>query len=314
MTTTRAELTHDQLTALLERHQLPAPTNLVRLDETSWLIDDAIMLQVDDEQRLVKLAVIYRRLHAASLPTPTVVALETAHDQLSPDTPARLLTRIVAGTNAATIWPELNTDSQEQLSEALGRVVAAVHNLRWPAYGDVVAVEAGTNLGASSYQRWIDMLYARLVGCVVAAKALNAIPARLIDGVVTALNDGESLLETASRPTLVHGALNWNNVVLTQADGQWQVAQLSGWEHALIADVAWEFTSLWQRRDWLYPDPDWFLGGYKEVRKPDPERRPRVKLYRLLLHLEAALTAAQRGDAESRRRHEIMLAWSLRHL
>ncbi len=294
-------LTPDQLAPLLERLQLPAATAVTPLGRHTLLLDDDTVLQVCEQpQRLQKTAAIYQKLRAAGLPAPAVLHISTA------DEPALLAMSRLAGSRASAVWPQLSQAEREALAEALGGLVARIHQLSWLGYGDL-----HTDGRFGGHSRWMGAIVERILQVMRGLDGTSALPRRLIDGVVTAINDGDSLLETASRPALTHGAIEWRNVLVAPAAAGWEITGLLGWSRALLADAAWEFAQLWFERDHSYPDPDYFTAGYKPIRKPQPDRWPRSQLYRLLLHLEGALAAHTAGDSVRRQRHEWALTRAL---
>ncbi|MBA3943337.1 MAG: phosphotransferase [Herpetosiphonaceae bacterium] len=293
--------------AILERHQLPAPTTITPLTPYTVLLDETILLHLSDGPQpvLSKVALIERQLLGAGIPVAEVLALDTSREYVAGDL---LIERVPAGVVAGEIWQSLTRTEQEALSEALGTIIARVHNLAWPGYGDFDPAQKNFGL----HGRWIEALVERITALSTALQDGLVLPARLVDGAIIALNDGDSLIETASPPTLIHCALSWDHVRLQQREGGWQIAALMGWSGAIVADEAWELAELWLHRNHLYPDPDCFLGGYRSLHQPQLDRRARRDLYRLLIHLEGALAAHQASDIFRYARHEAALLRLLR--
>jgi aminoglycoside phosphotransferase (APT) family kinase protein len=305
-------LAFETIAALLERHHLPALQTVepVAADEPYSLIlngEMVLLLNAEEPDRplLAKEAAIYRNLaRLTDVPSPEVLALDTTRETVPHE--ALILSRI-AGTNAATIWQTLSQEMREAISEEAGRICGAIHRLRWPAYGDFIP-STGT---FGPHPRWIDMLLARLERVSYRAAETGAVPQMLIDAVVTEINDGDSLIDTASAPVLVHTNIHTGNLLLEQRDGAWHVAALLDWEQALAADAAWEFAGLWMRTAEREPLEDAFLYGYRERHPPQIDLASRIHLYRLLIHLEAAIVTQTR-DPERRAYHEAILRRMLR--
>ena len=254
-----------------------------------------------------KEALIYRRLHQSTLvPCPEVLALDTARDLVPYD--ALILSR-VPGVNAGTVWAALDEDTREALSEEAGRLCAEIHGLRWPAYGDFDA-KTGT---FGQYWRWTDMLLARLEEVAAQALALKALPQILIDGVVTELNDGEAVFETASRPVLVHGDLHIGNLLVEQApsgdDARWHITAILDWEWSLTADAAWELAGLWSSPAKVARLGDAFLYGHRDRPWVASHLWSCIHLYNLTFHAERAVSAQAHFTAtpEWRCSHELSL-------
>ena len=169
-----------------------------------------------------------------------------------------------------------------------------IHGLQWPAYGDF---DAATRV-FGQYARWLDLLLPRLERVAEQARALGAVPQLLIDGVVTELNDGDAVFETASPPALVHGDLHPGNILLDQRGETWHIAAILNWEASLTADAAWEFACLSFRRSSPNLVRDALVYGYRERHPIQADLRTRIHLYLLLFHLEAAVSAYAQPASE----------------
>jgi aminoglycoside phosphotransferase (APT) family kinase protein len=305
-------LTSEVLASLLERHHLPALQSVEPVaadDPYSLILNGEMVLLLNaeepDQPLLAKEASIYRNLaRLTKVPCPEVLALDTTREIVPYD--ALILSRI-AGTNAATIWHTLGEDVREAISEEAGRICGEIHRLQWPAYGDFTTA-TGT---FGPYPRWIDMLLSRLERVAYRVSETGALPQMLVDAVVTEINDGDSLIETASPPVLVHGDIHTGNLLIEQRDGSWHVAALLDWERALTADAAWEFAGLWMRTADREPLQDAFIYGYRERHPPQIDLQSRIHLYRLLLHLEGAV-GNQVRNPDRRAYHEAVLRRMLR--
>lgn len=281
-------VTRAGLAALMERHGLGSLQTVepLRGGEVNpmLLVNGAVVVRFNRRDphlpKLAKEALIYRRLRRETeVPCPDVLALDTARDLVPYDT---LMLSYIEGVQGSVIWPQLDLAAREQLSEALGRMCAAIHRLRWTVYGELVA---GAEWGVRS-ARWTDVVLAQIERDYERALGHGLIPPRVLDGLVTTLNEGEAIFDTAEQPALTHTDLGLWNIVLREEGGMWRVAAILDWEWAITADPAWEFADLWSDPSDPYPLPDPFLTGYKERRPLPHELRPRRALYRLLHHFE----------------------------
>jgi Ser/Thr protein kinase RdoA (MazF antagonist) len=125
----------------------------------------------------------------------------------------------------------------------------------------------------------------------------------LLDALVTTINDGDAVFNTASRPTLTHSDLGWWNVLLRQEHGRWRIVAILDWEWALTADAVWEFADLWSNPADPYPLPASFMSGYRERCELPFDMRVRQRLYRLLHHLEMMLVCHAHFGREHLRYH-----------
>jgi aminoglycoside phosphotransferase (APT) family kinase protein len=296
-----AGVTREGLAALLERHQLGALETIKTLEGGTvnplLLVNDRLVLRFNrrdpDLPKLSWEALIYQRLQSIpDLPGPEVLALDSARDLAPFDV---LILSYVEGVRADTVWPSLDSAAQEQVSEELGRICATIHNLEWPVYGEFVSL-ADQSL---SSVRWTDVVCRKIERAYARAAATSALPTRLLDGLVTALNDGDAVFNEASPPTLTHTDLWLPNVVLCQVGASWQVAALLDWEWSIVADAAWEFANLWSYPADSYPLPDAFIAGYRSRRALPSDLRVRQRLYRLLYFFEAAVNLAERDSPQS---------------
>lgn len=297
-----AGVTREQLDALLSRHGLGPLIAASPLSggtvNPMLLVNERLVLRFNRrDPALPKLqweALIYRRLRDdAALPCPDVLALDTGRDLVPFDV---LILSYVPGVRADTVWSQLGSTVQEQLSEQLGQLCAAVHGLEWPLYGELlVALSSAPRAG-----RWTELVSRKIERAYGRAVTLGALPLRLLDGLVTVLNDGDAIFNTASPPTLIHGDLWLSNVIIRQSEAGWQVAALLDWEWSIVADAAWEFAALWSEPNDLYPQPDAFMSGYRSRRALTSDLRVRQRLYRLLHLFEAAVNLTDRQGAQAR--------------
>lgn len=294
-------VTEEGLAALLERHGLGALQSVSRLEggtvNAMLLLNGQLVLRLNQrDPHLPKLSweqLIYQRLRRSTdVPCPEVLALDLQRDLVPFDA---LVLSYVEGVTGASIWSSLDRPTQEQLSEALGRMCGTIHGLHWPVYGEFVSV-AATPLQSI---RWTDIINRKIRDTYERALPLDLLPPPLLDGLITMLNDGDAVFNTAARPTLTHTDLWLSNVLLRQGRAGWEIAAIIDWEWAIIADSAWEFADLWADPFDPYPLRESFMHGYRERHALPLDLRVRQQLYRLLYSFEAMVNSAQRAGSES---------------
>lgn len=294
-----AEPPREAVAALLERYNLPAVETLALVPGSggdAFMINGELLLRLDGDAqspRLAKEATIYRRLRRSTdVPCPEVLAFDRARDLVPAD--ALILTR-PRGIKGSEIWDGLSVDAREAVSEEAGRMCGAIHTLHWTGYGDF-NVATGT---FGQYPRWTDLVLSRVEHLANKAIDRGALPPALVYAALTQLNDGDSVLTAASHPLLTHGNLHAANLLLEEREGQWRISAIVGWEHALTADAGYEFATMSLRGPERRPLADTFVHGYRERHALQNDLRSRIQLYRVVLHLEGAIT-----DPEGRPRHE----------
>lgn len=299
-------LSPEGLSALLERYHLAPLRSAEPLVAGSWgdalLVNGEVVMRFGQEEaacaNLLKEAVIFRRLNRSSdVPAPEVIALDTKRDIIPYDV---LIVTYLQGMSGAAVWKTLTYEARDALSEEVGRMLGAIHGLLWSSYGEFNP-EAAT---FGRYSRWTDMLLERAANGAEQAVATGSLPQGIVDGVITELNDGDSVLATASKPVLVHSVLDASNLLFQERDGIWHVAAILNWGSSLTADAAWEFAIQSFRRAETSLLGDAVLYGYRERRPVQTDLRSRMLLYKLLCHVEAATAAHARGDMRRRTGHE----------
>ncbi len=290
-------VTHEQLAALLERHNLGALRSIAPLGDQArnplLRINDELVLRVNrrapELPLLAKEARILRRLSRADgVPAPALLALDTARDLVPYDA---LILRYVEGVSADQVWPTLGAAQRQQISLELGRIVAAIQAVRWPLYGDLLPGH-----GFLESSRWADVVLHRASALADRAAQMPNFPPHLLDGIIAMLNDGDALFDTASPPTLTHTDLTPGNVLLRRVGDAWRVVALIDWNRALIADAVWEFADLWHDPSDPFPWVAFFMEGYRERHELPHDFRMRQRLYRLLRAFERALDDSVTGD------------------
>ena len=289
-----SDISHEALTALLERHALGQLQTVTQLsgnqDSALLLVNDALVVRLERSasaaRDLQMDAVLFRRLrHATDVPCSEVLVYDNRRD-IVPF--AVLVTRQVEGVPGNTVWPQLDLPTREQISEELGRLCASIHSVYWPVYGSMFASGPIDTRSA----RWADIVNAKIAAMYHAAEQRAILPLPILDDLVTTLNDGDAVFDTPSSPTLTHSDLAMWNIVLCQQDAQWHVAAIQGWNHALVADAAWEFATFWRNPDEPHPFADSFIHGYKERRPLQDDLRVRQRLYRLMRLFDQLITIA----------------------
>ena len=296
---TVAEPSREAVTALLQRYNLPAVETLAAVPGSggdAFVINGELLLRLDGDAqspRLAKEALIYRRLRRSTdVPCPEVLAFDRARDLVPAD--AMILT-VPRGIKGSEIWDELSVDAREAVSEEAGRMCGAIHTLHWTGYGDF-NVATGT---FGQYPRWTDLVLARVEHLTGKVLDGGMLPPALVYAALTQLNDGDSVLTAASLPRLTHGNMDADNLLLEEREGEWRIAAIMGWERALTADAGYEFATMSMRRPERKSLADTFVHGYRERHALQIDLRSRIHLYRVVLHLEGAIT-----EPESRPRHE----------
>lgn len=290
-----AGVTTEALAALWERHGLPAITQVAPLggggvNPMLRINGDFVVRFNRRDPHLPKLAweaAIYRRfVQRGAIPGPQVLALDTARDLVPFDT---LVLSYIDGVAANTIWSELDHGEREAFSEELGRLCGTIHGLPWGSYGEYVAL-AGR--GTQSV-RWADVAYARFRRTLDHITAQALLPPRVLDALITTLNDNDAILNSAGAPALTHTDLQLSNVLARRSDSKWEIAAIIDWEWAIVADPAWEFADLWSSPTDFYPEPEAFVYGYRERHPLPGDFRVRQRLYRLLHHIEMLLVCTE---------------------
>lgn len=290
----------EAVAALLERYQLGQLHKVERLPSAEGdpmlLVNGELMMRFSQSDAqssvLAKEALIYRRLRLITdVACPDVLAFDTQHDLVPFDV---LVQTHVQGQSGNAVWSKLDTLARELLSEELGRMCAAMHNIPWSVYGDLVP--DGLNFIQSA--RWTDVVLRDLEVMYNYVAEHSLLPQRLLDGLLTTVNDGDAIFDAAEAPVLTHAALGWSNILLQQNGSQWHLVGIVDWKQARLADAAWEFASLWHDPEALYPLPDAFMYGYKERRALPKELRIRQRFYRLLDHFRMLSVCHQQFASE----------------
>jgi aminoglycoside phosphotransferase (APT) family kinase protein len=275
------------------------------------LVNQRLVVRINQRQPELPVvaweAAVYNRLRRATdLPCPQVLALDLQRDLVPFDL---LILSYVHGEIGSKVWPRLDSTVHEHVSEELGRLCASVHSLRWPIYGEFLSL--GPQFAHSA--RWSDIVNHKIVELYRQADQHGVLPLPLLDMLITTLNDGDALFETASLPTLSHTQLDLSNVLLRQDNGKWHVAAVLDWKAAFVADAAWEFAGMWRDPTRAYPDSGSFMYGYKERHPLQDDLRVRLHLYRLLQLFELIVTnKVQPGFAADR--NEVLLRTLQRQL
>ena len=221
-----------------------------------------------------------------ALPTPEVLAADVSYR----DWPWRyLVITHVEGATWAEVELSLDADARRDLYGQLGRAVAQLHAVRFPAYG-----EAGPDGRVAGDRPLVAALEER-------ARRRIANP-RHADAFISVLRERAGRFDSAPGPALCHEDLNPTNILLRRDEGGWRLAAILDFDSAWAGDPESDLARLELWQGVAYPGlmDGGFRAAYEAIHpiaRGYEERRP---IYQLLWCLEYARASPQHTSDTAR--------------
>jgi len=229
-----------------------------------------------------------------TVPTPEVLAADVSYR----DWPWRyLVTAYVEGATWAEAGPAIDATERRDLYRQFGRLVAQLHTVHFPAYGEIDA--DGRVVGGAS------------VGDALIARARRRIANRRHADLFASLSrERARLFDDAPGPTLCHEDLNPSNILVRHDDGRRRLAAVldfdSAWAGNPESDLA--RLDLWQSGAYPGLMKEGFRAAYEATHTMAPGYRQRRPFYQLLWCLEYADASPQHAADTARVCAEVDIA------
>ncbi len=288
----------------LVAHALPG----ARLREAEPLGERTLLLDLSETRRAVlrlgappdpgagdplaaELAALRALRAEIDLPLPEVLA----HDLRGEAGMPYLLLSYLEGTPLIEALGALDEEQRYGVGQALGALLARVHQYTAPAYGALdpdappgYGAESGPTPDARADE---DVRYyqARLAAALEAAQAAGELDAR--GAAALTARAAENVVTTGRPASLTHGDLRPARVLVRRRERRWSLAGLTGWSYALAWRPAWDHVAVMEH----FAGQDYFSirVGYGNAydttteRRYDQVREFALIPYRLVLFLEA---------------------------
>lgn len=252
---------------------------------------ERLQLQVFDDQPRAATAVLALRLLRAEvdLLVPQLRAADPSGETIGRP---YALTTALHGAPLATLLERLPEQTLYDLGRHLGALAARIHRLAAGTFG-ALAPEAAPR--AATERAYVQ---ARLEQDLVRCERLGLLSRENTATLRAWFTNG---FQPVERPAaLLHGAITPEVVLVRQTEDGWWLGGLVGWDQALGWSPAWEHTTFLEHA----ADPRLFglrVGygnGYDEQtqRAYEQLREPMMAPYRLLLALQRAVQAHERGE------------------
>jgi aminoglycoside phosphotransferase (APT) family kinase protein len=211
------------------------------------------------------------------VPVADIVAVDTSYSQF----PWRYLIQTrLAGTVWAEIAPQLKATQKYSAYEQIGRAVAQLHSIQFPAFGEIASGE-----GAISFR---DALMQRATQTIQ--------PKHLLERFADVVRDHAELFDSVHEAVLCHDDLHHYNVLFQKDHESWKLSGI------LDFDKAWaghSETDLARLDFWDNMMGDGFRTAYIAIHPIDAHYEQRRLIYQLLWCLEYAVpTSRHQADLQ----------------
>lgn len=257
----------------------------------SYLVDGGWVIRFNTNDpkfdKFVNEQAAYDLLAGSGLPVPSVILLDDSRNLSPYDT---LILTLLPGEAIAASQGNLNQQEIESLAFQAGQFLARLHRYTFSGFGKL------RWRGNWPFNTWPAMFWDYAARYLEPALAAGLLTEEELVRLVAVLEQAEPTLAAVKRASLVHSDYHYENI-LHQSD---RVTGLLDFEWAYAGDPASDFVAAQERERVLPGSEPAFRAGYEAIRPLPPGMEARVRLYRLFLHLESAVTAHEWGDFDTR--------------
>ncbi len=229
-------------------------------------------------------ALAYERMHAANIPAPDVIVLDTAktlvpyHYIILSKLPGRLL---------IDDWTRFSHEQQAKLGFDAGRYLALLHEIRFDGFGKL------SRLDTSPWPHWYDhveVFFNRYAPGLVKSGVIEATVYNRMQAVIDRLRPTFNFVGGGR---LVHSDYQFENVLHQDGD----ITGIIDFEWSIAGDPTWDFKLDEQWDDDCPGSAAHIYAGYTSVRPLAENHDVGVWLYKLLFHLDSVDMYAAEPEA-----------------
>jgi aminoglycoside phosphotransferase (APT) family kinase protein len=188
-----------------------------------------------------------------------------------------LITTCVPGETWSEVVPKLKPHEAQAIYYQLGRAVAAIHTLRFPACGEI-----GADGVVAPGAPYLSVLIGRARRRIASAQHADLF--------ISLAMERAELFGAITEGALCHDDLNPHNLLLRSVGGHWQLAAVLDFDSAWSGDPESDLARL---DLWRGMTGEGFYQAYEAIRPISPRYLDRRPLYQLLWCLEYARPTPQ---------------------
>ncbi|MGB1241165.1 MAG: phosphotransferase family protein [Chitinophagales bacterium] len=204
---------------------------------------------------------------------PEVIALDESRAILPHDF---LICRKIKGQELYQVWETLEENTQMQLCDEMGEILAKIHRVHLPKFGAILP-------DGFQFDKWSSCVLHKLQLAIEEAKKLQLFEAKMYQKVREIFDNHIALLDTVEKASLVHNDYHLGNMIVDEE----HIAGILDFEWCFAGDPEYDF-----REPLTFEGlTDKMLLSYQKCRPLSAEYPSKSRLYRLLLYLQLSVLA-----------------------
>lgn len=213
---------------------------------------------------------------------PEVIALDEDRDVSPYDF---LICKKIEGDELYRVWEVQDEAMQQQLCREMGEILAQIHDLQFPKFGEILPNGEGLQ-----FEKWSDCVLHKLEEAIEGVQASGLFEEQVYQQVRQIFENHIEVLDTVQQAVLVHNDYHLGNMIVHQG----HIAGILDFEWCFAGDGEFDF------RDSLTFEgvSEDMLQYYQQKRPLSAEFETKDYLYRLLLYLQLCDLSNQHDWAE----------------
>lgn len=220
---------------------------------------------------------------------PEVIALDEDRDASPYDF---LICRKVEGDELYRVWKAQNKTTQQQLCCEMGEILAQIHSIQLPKFGEILPNGEGLQ-----FEKWSDCVLHKLQEAIEGVKSFGLFEDEIYQKVRQIFEYQIEVLDTVQQAVLVHNDYHLGNMIVHRS----HISSILDFEWCFAGDAEFDFR-----------EPVTFEGTVQNILPYYQQKRPlsvefeqKNYLYRLLLYLQLCdLSNRHDWEEASKRRYK----------
>jgi hygromycin-B 7''-O-kinase len=145
-----------------------------------------------------------------------------------------LVFEFVQGRSLGEVREKLSSDEKVEIARTVGKIARCLHSIEM----------SSTVVLKPTWESYCDMIRKQSIACASRHKEWSSLPDRLINQIDDFLPPIEEIVDHSSMPSLLHGDLTVDHVLVVRDDSKWKLKAVIDYGDAIVGDPMYELVAL----------------------------------------------------------------------